>query len=44
MTKNKTYFFVDESGDPTFFNKKGECILDKGASPILVLGFQELRT
>jgi len=39
-SKNTTYFFVDESGDPNFFNKKGECLLDqKLASPILVLGF-----
>lgn len=39
-SKNTTYFFVDESGDPIFFNQKGECLLDKGlVSPILVLGF-----
>ncbi len=39
-SKNTTYFFVDESGDSTFFNKKGECLLDQNlVSPILILGF-----
>ncbi|MDR1323123.1 MAG: DUF3800 domain-containing protein [Candidatus Margulisbacteria bacterium] len=34
------YYFVDESGDPTFFNKYGECLLGKdGCSPLLILGF-----
>lgn len=38
--KSKSYFFVDESGDPTFFNRRGECLLDRGCiSPILLLGF-----
>ncbi|GBR76696.1 hypothetical protein NO2_1207, partial [Candidatus Termititenax persephonae] len=34
------YYFVDESGDPTFFNRYGECLLGRnGCSPILMLGF-----
>lgn len=37
---NSRYFFVDESGDPCFFNKRGECVLEKeGCSSILLLGF-----
>lgn len=37
---NNKYFFVDESGDCTFFNKNGECIVGKeGCSPILIIGF-----
>jgi len=36
------YYFVDESGDPFFFNRKGEHIVGKdGCSPILILGFIE---
>lgn len=36
----KTYFFVDESGDPTFYNRHGNLIVDKeGCSKILILGF-----
>lgn len=38
--RRHTYFFVDEPGDPCFFNKTGECILGKeGCSSILLLGF-----
>ena len=38
MTKN--YFFVDESGDPTFFNKKGELIVgNEGCSLVFIIGF-----
>ncbi|MCI0692182.1 DUF3800 domain-containing protein [candidate division KSB1 bacterium] len=34
------YFFVDESGDPTFYDAKGHLIVgEKGCSPILILGF-----
>lgn len=34
------YFFVDEAGDPTFYNKYGKCIVgNEGCSPILLLGF-----
>jgi len=33
-------FFVDESGDPTFYDAKGHLIVgEKGCSPILILGF-----
>jgi hypothetical protein len=36
----ENYFFVDESGDPTFFNRKGELIAGKeSCSSILILGF-----
>jgi len=35
-----SYFFVDESGDPTFYDAKGHLIVgEKGCSPILILGF-----
>lgn len=35
-----TWFFVDESGDPVFFNKRGELIVGKeGCSRVLILGF-----
>lgn len=34
------YFFVDESGDPTFYDRQGRLIVGKeGISPILILGF-----
>jgi hypothetical protein len=34
------YYFVDESGDSTFFNKYGKCLLGhNGCSPVLILGF-----
>jgi hypothetical protein len=34
------YYFVDESGDPTFFGRYRKCLLGKvGCSPILLLGF-----
>jgi len=37
---SKVYFFIDESGDPTFYNSKGEFIVGReGCSPILMLGF-----
>jgi len=37
------YFFVDESGDPTFYNETGVLIVgQKGCSPILLLGFVEM--
>jgi len=36
------YFFVDESGDPTFYDRKGNYIVGQsGCSPILLLGFME---
>jgi hypothetical protein len=34
------YFFVDESGDPTFYDKLGNLIVgNEGVSKILILGF-----
>lgn len=40
MNPKNNYFFVDESGDPTFFNRKGELIVGKSdCSPILIIGF-----
>lgn len=34
------YFFVDESGDPTFYDRHGNLIVGKqGVSPILIVGF-----
>jgi len=36
----KLYFFVDESGDPYFYNRKGNLIVgNEGCSDILILGF-----
>lgn len=36
----KNYFFVDESGDPTFYNRFGKFIVgDEGCSKILLIGF-----
>jgi hypothetical protein len=41
---SQTYFFVDESGDPTFYDRKGNLIVgQEGCSPILLLGFVEIR-
>ena len=38
----RNWFFVDESGDPTFYDKKGNFIVgQEGCSPILLLGFVE---
>lgn len=41
LSKRKTaYFFVDESGDPTFYDKFGNCIVGReGCSSIVILGF-----
>lgn len=37
--KEKEYFFVDESGDTTFYNRKGEYIVgEEGCSKILIPG------
>ena len=45
MKKNKrenAYYFVDEAGDPCFYNKHAEFIVGKeGCSKILMLGFIE---
>jgi hypothetical protein len=38
----RNWFFVDESGDPTFYDRNGNLIVgQEGCSPILVLGFVE---
>ncbi len=38
----EAYFFVDESGDPTFYDARGKCIVGRfGCSTVLVLGFIE---
>jgi hypothetical protein len=43
--EGKSYFFVDESGDPAFFDSSGRNIVGQpGCSPILVLGFIETQT
>lgn len=36
-----SYYFVDESGDPTFYDAKGNLIvgLSNGSAPLLILGF-----
>ena len=40
--KKNTYYFVDESGDPCFYDKYGNFIVGKeGCSKILMLGFIE---
>lgn len=37
-----SWFFVDESGDPTFYDRQGNLIVGQaGCSPILILGFVE---
>jgi hypothetical protein len=39
----KRWFFVDESGDPTIYDKKGNLIVgQEGCSPILLLGMIEV--
>ena len=36
------WYFVDESGDPTFYDRHGNLIVgQEGCSPILILGFVE---
>jgi hypothetical protein len=41
-TEGVNYFFVDESGDPTFYDKHGNLIVgQEGCSPVLILGFIE---
>ena len=40
---NRCWFFVDESGDPTFYDRLGNLIVGKaGCSPVLLLGFAEM--
>jgi len=41
-TPGSTWFFVDESGDPTFYDRTGNLIVGQpGCSPILILGLVE---
>lgn len=41
----RTCFFVDESGDPVFYDRKGNLIVGQsGCSPILILGFIETQS
>ena len=40
--RENAYYFVDEAGDPAFYNRRGELIVGKeGCSKILMLGFVE---
>jgi len=40
----KIYCFVDESGDPVFFNRKGKDLVMSGdASPVFIVGFFETK-
>lgn len=41
----RTFFFVDESGDPTFYDRNGNLIVGQsGCSPILIIGFVETQS
>ncbi|MCB9420925.1 MAG: hypothetical protein H6667_14050 [Ardenticatenaceae bacterium] len=41
--QGQNWFFVDESGDPTFYDRHGNLIVGhSGCSPILILGFVEI--
>ena len=41
----RTFFFVDEAGDPVFYDRKGNLIAGQpGCSPILILGFVETQS
>lgn len=40
--EGKRWYFVDESGDPTFYDRHGNLIVgQEGCSPIFILGFVE---
>ena len=40
---NKTYFFIDESGDPAFYASGNKCIVGKeGFKPLLLIGIVRL--
>ncbi len=42
--KSKIYCFVDESGDPIFFNKKGKDLLkSEEVSPVFIVGYLETK-
>jgi hypothetical protein len=39
-SQDQRYYFVDESGDPTFYDRHGDLIVgQQGCSPLLILGF-----
>ena len=41
-TRKNAYYYVDEAGDPAFYNRRGEFIVgNDGCSKILMLGFIE---
>ncbi len=41
---SKKYYFVDESGDPVFFNKRGKDLVKSGdASPVFIVGYFETK-
>jgi hypothetical protein len=43
IIRGKKFFFVDESGYPTFYDKKGNLIVgQKGCSSLLIMGLVEL--
>lgn len=36
----RAWYFVDEAGDPTFYNRRGRLVVgQEGCSPLLILGF-----
>lgn len=42
VVEKEDWYFVDESGDPTFYDRNGNLIVgQQGCSPILILGFVE---
>jgi len=41
----RAFFFVDESGDPVFYDRKGNLVVGQpGCSPILMLGFVQVQS
>jgi Protein of unknown function (DUF3800) len=43
MSLKKVYFFIDESGDPSFFGKKKKLLIgNEGFQPLLILGALEI--
>lgn len=43
IVSGNTYFFVDESGDPTFYDRRGNLIVGQdGCSSLLILGMVEV--
>jgi hypothetical protein len=42
VVEKEHWYFVDESGDPTFYDRNGNLIVgQEGCSPIFILGFIE---